>query len=170
MGTSYKICKVVNKWAKHMALDTRGPKRPASEICAELRQTPVDRLLQRSQAHITKVQTFKTTTTTFQTETKSILSVNLEETISIFSEETFTGLQRSTRWQDNAPPVGVKIQSHRVISRHHLVQFFCNPYEIFLPRHRCIYSSKNESIVSSRFLLETLKNLRNLAKTNVWIR
>lgn len=71
------------------------------------------------------------------------------------------GLQRSTRWQDNAPPVGVKIQSHRVISRHHLVQFFCNPYEIFLPRHRCIYSSKDESIVSSRFLLETVKFSKN---------
>lgn len=42
-----------------MALDTRGPKRPASEICAELRQTPVDRLLQRSQARVTKVQTFQ---------------------------------------------------------------------------------------------------------------
>lgn len=41
--------------------------------------------------------------------------------------------------QDNAPPVGVKIQPHRVISRHHLVQFFRDPNELFLSSHRGIY-------------------------------
>lgn len=32
-----------------------------------------------------------------------------------------------------------KIKPHRVISRHHLVQFFRDPYELFLSSHRGIY-------------------------------
>lgn len=44
---------------------------------------------------------------------------------------------------------GCPNQSHRVISRHHLVQFLCDPNEIFLSRHRCIYSTKNEPVKSN---------------------
>lgn len=52
--------------------------------------------------------------------------------------------RKPARWlrpcaQDNAPPVGVKIQPHRVISRHHLVQFFRDPNELFLSSHHGIY-------------------------------
>lgn len=97
-------------------------------------------------------------------EIKLISNANLQETIS-FSEEAFTGLLRSTRRQHNAPPVGVKIQPHRVISRHHLVQFFCNPNEIFLSRHRCIYSTESDSKASIGDLLKTLKRSKK-----VWIR
>lgn len=102
-----------------------------SEMCAKRRQTPVDHLLQYSQARVPTVQSFQTH------EIKRIHRVKSDANIS-FREETFTGLVHSTRWQDNAPPVGVKISSHRVISRHHLVQFLCNPDEIFFSRHRCI--------------------------------
>ncbi len=97
-------------------------------------------------------------------EIKLISNAKLQETIS-FSEDTFTGLLRSTRRQHNAPPVGVKIQPHRVISRHHLVQFFCNPNEIFFSRHRCIYSTGSESKASIGYFLKTVK-----CGKKVWIR
>lgn len=117
MGTSYKICKVVNKWSKHMALDTRGPKRPASEICAELRQTPVDRLLQRSQARYKSadVPNKPPQKTRFQTETKRIFSVNLQETISVF--------QKRHSWAFSAARGG-RTTRHLWVSKYSLTVLF----------------------------------------------
>lgn len=62
--------------------------------------------------------------------------------------------------QDNAPPVGVKIQPHRVISRHHLVQFFRDPNELFLSSHRGIYP--RGGVASGQ---ENQRRRRKLAKT-----
>lgn len=81
-------------------------------------------------------------------EFKRISNVNLQENIS-FSNKKFKGLQAAAQHATCGCQNAVK--SHRVISRHHLVQFFCNPDEIFLTRHGCIYSTKNEPILSNRY-------------------
>lgn len=76
-----------------------------------------------------------------------------------FPLEPFAIFLHSTRRWVNAPPSGVKTRTHRVIPRHHLVQFFGNPGEIFLSRHRCIYSDGNESTNIARILSKTTCNV-----------